>query len=55
MFERAIFSARLKELIQRLNMTYAQLARALGVSTAQASDMACISSARPLRCLPTTF
>ena len=28
MFERAIFSARLKELIQRRNMTYAQLAPA---------------------------
>ena len=40
MFERAIFSARLKELIQRRNMTYAQLARALGGSTAQVSDMA---------------
>ena len=40
MFERANFSARLKELIQRRNMTYAELAQALGVSTAQISDMA---------------
>ena len=40
MFERVVFSARLKELIQQRNMTYAQLAGILGVSTAQVSDMA---------------
>lgn len=40
MFDRMIFSARLKELIQQRNMTYAQLAGILGVSTAQVSDMA---------------
>lgn len=40
MFERMIFSARLKALIQQRNMTYAQLADILGVSTAQVSDMA---------------
>ena len=40
MFERMIFSKRLKGLIQRNNMTYAQLAQILGVSTAQISDMA---------------
>ena len=39
MFERVVFSARLKELIQQRNMTYAQLAGILGVSTAQVSDM----------------
>ncbi len=40
MFDRMIFSARLKALIQQRNMTYAQLAGILGVSTAQVSDMA---------------
>ena len=30
MFERVVFSARLKELIQQRNMTYAQLAGILG-------------------------
>ena len=40
MFERKIFSARLKGLIQQGNMTYARLAEVLGVSTAQVSDMA---------------
>lgn len=59
MFERRIFSARLKALIQQRNMTYAQLAGILGVSTAQVSDMAngkaallwsgSICSVRPLR------
>ena len=40
MFERDIFSARLKTLIQGSGMTYAQMAEILGVSTAQISDMA---------------
>lgn len=40
MFERTLFSARLKGLIQQRNMTYAQLGEILGVSTAQISDMA---------------
>lgn len=40
MFERSVFSARLKGLIQEQNMTYAVLASLLGVSTAQVSDMA---------------
>ena len=40
MFERAVFSKRLKDLIQQNNMTYARLAQILDVSTAQVSDMA---------------
>ena len=40
MFQRTVFSTRLKELIQKQNMTYAQLGKILGVSTAQVSDMA---------------
>lgn len=40
MFQRIVFSTRLKELIQKQNMTYAQLGKILGVSTAQVSDMA---------------
>ena len=40
MFQRNVFSTRLKELIQKQNMTYAQLGKILGVSTAQVSDMA---------------
>ena len=40
MFQRAVFSTRLKELIQERNMTYAQLGKILSVSTAQVSDMA---------------
>ena len=40
MFERTVFSARLKELIQEQTLTYAQLGKILGVSTAQVSDMA---------------
>ena len=40
MFERAVFSKRLKGLIQQNNMTYARLAQILDVSTAQVSDMA---------------
>ena len=40
MFERSVFSARLKSLIQQNGMTYAQMAEILGVSTAQVSDMA---------------
>ena len=40
MFQRTVFSTRLKELIQEQSMTYAQLGKVLGVSTAQVSDMA---------------
>ena len=40
MFQRTVFSTRLKELIQERNMTYAQLGKILSVSTAQVSDMA---------------
>lgn len=40
MFDRTLFAARLKELIRQRQMTYANLAQILGVSTAQVSDMA---------------
>ena len=40
MFERVVFSRRLKALIQQNDMTYARLAQILDVSTAQVSDMA---------------